>query len=566
VEQGPRRRAAVVSAFLCALFFALLVRLYQIQVLGHEDARDRRDAQGRGTARVETGRGQIRDKNGEILACSVPMESVWVNPSAIGDLPEAARLLARALGLKEAELLKNLSERARREFVWVKHKVSPAEAAAVRALLARDVFKLGKKSSETRLGFRTEYDRRYPFGGLLAHVLGFQSDDPACNEGLERSLEAVLRGESRSFEVVVDGRRRLLDAPSVASGGGEAWLTIDVHLQKVVEDALDGLCAEFRPKWATAVVLDPRSGAILAISNRPTFDPNDPAKSPADARLNRAVVVPYEPGSTLKPFSAAWALDQGLARPDTMYDCENGLWVVGPRRLHDHHPYGRITLADIIIKSSNIGAAKIGMSTLGRKRLYECMKAWGFGEPTGSDLPAEDNGRLFPLSKWSVYSDTSVPMGHEIALTPLQLAAAMSAIANGGTLYRPFAVRRLQAADGSLLHEASPQAVRRVIGPKASREMNEILKRVVSEGTGKKGQVAGVAVAGKTGTTQKIDPVTKQYTHEKYISSFVGYAPADDPKVCVAVVVDEPQGAYYGGTVAAPVVSRIVEKGLVFVE
>jgi cell division protein FtsI (penicillin-binding protein 3) len=412
----------------------------------------------------------------------------------------------------------------------------------------------------------TEYDRRYPFGALLSHVLGFESDDPACNEGLERTLDPVLRGVSRTFEVSVDGRRRPIDVPAVATSGGKATLTIDVLLQKVVEEAMDELVGEFRPKWAAAVILDPRTGAILAISNRPTFDPNDPSRAPADARLNRAIVVPYEPGSTLKPFSAAFALDKGLVRPETMYDCENGLWKVGPRILHDHHPYGRISLAEIIIHSSNIGAAKIGCQTLGRTRLYECMKAWGFGMPTGSDLPAEDNGRLFPLSKWSIYSDTSVPMGHEIALTPLQLAAAMGAIANGGTLYRPFAVRRLEAADGSLLHEASPQAVRRVIGEKASREMVEILKRVVTEGTGKKAQVPGVAVAGKTGTSQKIDPVTRRYTHEKYISSFVGFAPADDPKMVMAVVVDEPHGAYYGGTVAAPVVSKIVERGLVFVK
>lgn len=566
MDQGPRRRAGIAGAILCAIFFALLVRLYQVQVLGHEDARDRRDAQGRGATTIVTGRGYISDKNGNILACSVPMESVWANPSALADLPQASRLLARALGLREADVLRNLTERRERDFVWVKRKVSAPEAAAVRALQPLDLFKVTKKSPAPKLGFRPEYDRRYPFGPLLSHVLGFESENPSCNEGMERSLDPVLCGESRSFEVTVDGRRRVIDVPAVASGGGRAQLTVDVLLQKVVEEALDEACAQYRPKWAAVVVLDPRTGAILAISNRPTFDPNDPARSPADSRLNRAIVVPYEPGSTLKPFSAAYALDRGLARPETMYDCENGLWKVGPRILHDHHPYGRLCLADIIIHSSNIGAAKIGCQTLGRARLYECMKAWGFGTPTGCDLPAEDNGRLFPLSRWSVYSDTSVPMGHEIALTPLQLAAAMSAIANGGTLYRPYAVRRLEAADGTLLHEASPEAVRRVIGPKASREMIEILKRVVSEGTGKKAQVPGVAVAGKTGTTQKVDPVTKRYTHEKFISSFVGFAPADDARLCIAVVVDEPQGAYYGGTVAAPVVARIVERGLVFVK
>ncbi len=566
MEQGPRRRAAIVGAFLGALFFALFVRLYQLQVLGHEDARDRRDAQVRGLVRVETSRGEIVDRRGNLLACSVPVESVWADPSALADLPLAARLLAAALGLREVDVLRRLSERPGREFAWIKRKVDPLEAAAVRALLGGDPFKVTKRSPRVKVGFVTEYDRRYPYGPLLAQVIGFESADPACHEGYERSLDEALRGVSRSFEVRVDGRRQPVDAPDVAAGAARATLTVDVLLQKEVEGALDEACAEFRPQWATAVVLDPRTGAILALANRPAFDPNDPSLSPAEARLNRAVAAPYEPGSTLKPFSAAWALDLGLARPETVYDCENGLWKAGPRLLHDHHPYGRISLAEVIIRSSNIGAAKIGCQTLGRARLYECMKAWGFGSPTGSDLPAEDGGRLFPLRKWSIYSDTSVPMGHEIAVTPLQLAAAMSAIANGGTLYRPYGVRRLEAADGSLLYEASPQAVRRVIGEKAAREMTEILKRAVSEGTGKKAQVPGVAVAGKTGTSQKIDPATKRYTHEKYLSSFAGFAPADDPKVCVVVVVDEPQGAYYGGTVAAPVVKKIVERGLVYVK
>jgi cell division protein FtsI (penicillin-binding protein 3) len=258
-------------------------------------------------------------------------------------------------------------------------------------------------------------------------------------------------------------------------------------------------------------------------------------------------------------------MDLGLIRPDSMIDCENGLWHVGPRTLHDHHPYAKISLTDVIKFSSNIGAAKVGAQILGQKRLWEAMKRWGFGEKTGVDLPAEDSGLLFPLSRWTVYSETSVPMGHEISVTPLQLATAMSAIANGGTLYRPYVIRRIASTDGTILVDHGPQAVRRVIGEKASREMIEILKSVVAEGTGKKAAAPGVVVAGKTGTSQKIDPRTKQYTHEKYIASFVGFAPADDAKLCIAVVLDEPQGgSYYGGAVAAPVVGRIIQRGLVY--
>jgi cell division protein FtsI (penicillin-binding protein 3) len=261
----------------------------------------------------------------------------------------------------------------------------------------------------------------------------------------------------------------------------------------------------------------------------------------------------------------AFALDLDLVRPDTKFDCENGLWRHGPRTLHDHHPYGLISLSDVIAFSSNIGAAKLGALTLGPARLYECMKRWGFGVPTGSDLPAEDPGRLIPLNKWTIYSETSVPMGHEIAVTPLQLVTAMSAIANGGTLYRPFVVRRIVSTDGTILAENGAQKVRTVIGEKASREMIEILKKVVTDGTGKKAAVPGIEVAGKTGTSQKVDPRTHQYTHEKYLGSFVGFAPADDARLCVAVVMDEPQGDYYGGAVAAPVVGKIIQRGMVHV-
>jgi cell division protein FtsI (penicillin-binding protein 3) len=345
----------------------------------------------------------------------------------------------------------------------------------------------------------------------------------------------------------------------------EATLTISLLLQGIVEEALDEACNEHRPKWAVAVVMNPRTGEILAIANRPTFDPNHAGDARADARLNRAVTFPYEPGSTLKPFTCAYALDLGVVKPDTMIDCENGLWHHGPRTLHDHHPYAKITLADVIKFSSNIGAAKVGALMLGQKRLYECMKRWGFGERTGVDMPAEDPGLLFPLSRWTIYSETSVPMGHEISITPLQLCAAMSAIANGGTLYKPYVVRRIASTDGTVMVDNGPEAVRRVIGQKAAKEIVQILEGVVLDGTGKKAAVPGVRVAGKTGTSQKIDPRTHQYTHEKYIASFVGFAPVEDPKLCIAVVLDEPQGgSYYGGAVAAPVVGKILQRGLIY--
>jgi cell division protein FtsI (penicillin-binding protein 3) len=559
----PRTRAAVFGALFLALFLALLARLYALQILDHEDRSAERRRQSTGTVAVDPAPGSIVDARGQMLAVSVPVDSVWADPSVLppADRPEAARLLARALSLRPADVFEDLS-RPRLRFVWIKRKVTPEEAGAVRRLMKEAPFRSPRGSPEPRLGLALEYARKYPFERSGSHVVGFRSEDPAQHEGVHRTLAPWLEAARRTLPVSVDALRRPLDAPPADLSGARAALTVDMLLQQIVEEELEAASAEFRPRWAVAVVLDPMTGAVLAMANRPDFDPSRPAASPGDARRNRAVVDPYEPGSTLKPFVVACALDLGLASPETRYDCENGLWKHGPRLLHDHHPYGTITLAEIVVHSSNIGAAKVGALTLGRARLYEAMRRWGFGSPTGVGLPAEDDGRLYPPARWSLYSDTSVPMGHEIAVTPLQLACAMSAIANGGTLYRPFVVRRVTSGDGTVLAENGPQAVRRVIGEKAAREMNEILKRVVSEGTGRKAQVEGVRVAGKTGTTQKVDPQTRRYTHERFISSFVGYAPADEPRMCVAVILDEPQGAYYGGTVAAPVVGRIVRRGL----
>jgi cell division protein FtsI (penicillin-binding protein 3) len=559
LDRSSRRRAAVVGIAFAAVFLALLARLYAVQVLHVERRSSPRQAVG--VVHLQTPPGSILDAQDQILALSVPVDSLWVNPSGFSDpeRAEVARRLANVLGVPERDLRAKLDSRAKREFVWAGRKLSEEKAKAVRDLLRDPLFKAG---AEPKAGFQTEYDRRYPHGSLLSHLIGHRGDDPRNMEGLERYAEEWLRGKTLSYRTAVDGRRHQLDVAPVDYSTNSIRLTIDLHFQRIVEEEGLALMAENKPKWASIVALDPKTGAVLAMANWPTFDPNQPAASPAEARLNRALVFPYEPGSTLKPFTAVMAIDLGLMRSDSKIDCENGIWKHGPRLLHDHHPYGRISLADVIIHSSNIGAAKIGALILGARRTHEALTAFGFGAPTGIDLPAEDDGRLFPLRKWNIYSETSVPMGHEIMVTPLQLVAAMSAIANGGTLYKPWVIKRVETSDGIVLAEGAPAAVRRVVSEKAAKEMVDILKLTVKDGTGKKAAVPGVDVAGKTGTSQKIDPVTKHYTHEKYIASFVGFAPADDPKVCIAVIVDEPLGAYYGGAVAAPVVGRILRRGL----
>jgi len=566
VDQSSRRRAAFLHVLVCLLFLGLVGRLYFIQVVRNSYYKGKLADQSHSRLEIALPPGPISDRLGLPLAVSSPVDAVWVNPSAIADKAAAARILAPILGLAEADLLARLS-REGRKFEILKHKVTDEQAAAIRRVAGEAPFKPERRSPDLRLGLRTEYQRQYPNGPTLSQLIGHDSAEPSQREGLERTLAPYLMLPPKTVPVTYDGRQQILGAPTIDLNGAEATLTISLLFQRIVEEELEAACAEHHPKWAVAVAMNPKTGEILALANRPTFDPNKFQTASADSRLNRVVSVPYEPGSTLKPFTCAYALDLNLIKPDTMIDCENGLWTYGPRTLHDHHPYPKITLADVIKYSSNIGAAKVGALVLGQRRLYECMKRWGFGERTGVDLPAEDSGLLFPLAKWTIYSETSVPMGHEISVTPLQLVTAMSAIANGGTLYRPYVVRRVASSDGTLMFDNGPQVVRRVIGPKASQEMIEILKGVVKEGTGKKAAVDGVEVAGKTGTTQKIDPRTKLYTHEKYLASFVGFAPADDAKVCIAVVLDEPQGgSYYGGAVAAPVVGRILQRGLVYVK
>ncbi|HYF00102.1 MAG TPA: penicillin-binding transpeptidase domain-containing protein, partial [Planctomycetota bacterium] len=410
----PRRslvRAALCGGVFLVLFLALLARLYAIQILGVDARADQRFRQGTGTFTLVGPGGHILDRGGQVLALSVPVESVAANPSLFPDavVPQAARRLAAALGVPEAEIRDRLG-RHDKKFVFLKRKLEIREAEAARALLEDPLFRPDPREGP-RLIFRSEFARRYPHGPCLGNVLGFQSEDPTAHEGLERMLAQHLAGREAVVFARKDGRGRPLDPPTVDLSPARAELTIDVLFQKVVEEELDAACAQFRPKWAVAVALDPRSGEVLAVANRPAFDPSHPAQAPAGARLNRAVALPYEPGSTLKPFTAAWALELGLARPETRYDCENGLWKHGARVLHDHDPYGKLTLAEVIIKSSNIGAAKIGALTLGRERTHEALVRFGFGARTGVDLPAEDEGRLFPLRRWNTFSDTSVPMG-----------------------------------------------------------------------------------------------------------------------------------------------------------
>lgn len=544
VTPAVRARAAIVGVLVLGIFGGLAYRLYAIQILGHRAAVESREKQSLTHVVVESGRGRIVDARGEELAVSIPVASICVNPKLAQ--PDTARVLSEALSLPYADVQAKLQ--SRKEFVWIKRRVTDAEADRVRALL----------KSHREIGIRTEYDRRYPMGQLAAHVIGLLADDRG-SEGVERGLDPLLDGSEVRRQVRVDGLRRIVECDTDRLTGTVVTLTIVAELQRIVEEELSAAVAEHRPKWAVAVVMDPKTGAILALANLPTYDPNMP--TPGPALRNLAIGSPYEPGSTLKVFFAAGALDEAKVRSSTMFDCENGLWRYGPRLVRDHHPYARLTLAEVIEKSSNIGAAKLGALTLGPKKVHAWATAFGFGRETDVDLPGESRGKLRPLHEWSpYYSVTSISFGQEISVTPLQLVTAMSALANGGKLLRPFVVRRIERDDGTLVFEAQPSVVRQVVSAATCSTMREILVKAVETGTGKEARVEGLRVAGKTGTTQLIDRHGRLYG---YISSFTGFAPADDARLAIAVIVSQPQGeAYYGGKVAAPVVKRILERGL----
>lgn len=549
-------RAAAIGVLVVAVFGGLAYRLYAVQIRGHAAAVAWKSAQSTSHVVVDRPRGAILDAHGEFLAVSVTVPSVWANPQVVA--PEAAQPLADALSMKVDEVRRKLALR-NLEFVWIKRKIGEEAAARVRELVRRF----------PGIGLRTEFDRRYPRGGLAAHVLGIVGETekdaggPKGQAGVERRLDVQLDGATLAQPVGVDGRRKILDIWDDSWAGTLVTLTIVAELQQIVEEELKLAVAEHRPKWAVAIVMNPTTGAILALANWPGYDPNNPPNGPAP--LNTSVAGAYEPGSIAKVFFAAGALEEGKVTPGTTFDCENGLWKYGPpgkgTLVRDHDPYSRLTLSEVIEKSSNVGAAKLGALLLGKEGLARWRHAFGFDVPTGVDLPGEVSG--WP-THWTPYiSPTRWAYGHGFSVTPLQLITAISALANGGKLLRPYVVRRVERDDGTLVFENATTTLRQVVSPATCEAMRAMMIKVMQTGTGHKwAKVEGMETAGKTGTTQLLDKHGNKYG---YISSFAGFAPAENPRMCVAVIVAQPQGKdYYGGKVAGPVFKRIVERGMVF--
>ena len=497
-------------------------------------------------------RGPIVDRHGESLALSVEVPSLFVRPRQFAGQESRTAALAAALAMTPEEVKTKVG--ARSPFVWLKRQASPREAEAVRILALNGVYQV------------TESRRFYPHGSLAAHVLGFVGVDSQGLEGLERQLDGAIRGQPRFAEVDRDAHGRVILTGGVqakAARGGTVELTLDATIQDFTERELAAGVAAARAAAGAAVVLDPKTGQILALANVPTFSPN----KPGDARdrrwrqriRNRAITDPYEPGSTFKAMLAAAAIEAGVVRSQDMIFCENGRFPYGKWVINDSHPHGWLSFAEVVQYSSNIGVSKVA-ERIGRERYAGFLRAFGFGQRTGMELPGESPGIVRPVERWAKIDLATHSYGQGIAVTPVQIAAAFGAIANDGVLMRPYVVSRVVGPGGRVLQQRDPLAVRRVVSAKTARTVTGLLRRVVEEkgGTGTLAKLEDFQVAGKTGTAQKVDPATGGYS-SKRIASFVGFVPADAPRAVIVVMIDEPRTNSYGGVVAAPVFRDIAE-------
>jgi cell division protein FtsI (penicillin-binding protein 3) len=492
-------------------------------------------------------RGAIYDRRGVPLAVSVEVDSAYADPALLEAPRRAAGELARALDLDARKVLKSLDPD--RHFVWLKRQLAPAEVDRVKAL------------GLTGVGFVKEARRFYPQRELASNVVGLAGRDGDGLEGVEMAFDWMLRGRPRTLASLRDARGRpLLEEGAIRSDeveGASVTLTLDRSIQFIAENALRAGLQETGARAGMVVALDPGTGEILALANQPTFNPNAPAAD-AELRRDRAVVDTYEPGSTFKVFLIATALDQKLLGPSDTFFCENGSYTVGTHTIHDHLAHGWLTPAQIVQFSSNIGAAKIAQK-IGAVRLRDGLVAFGFGEKTGCGLPGEAKGKV-PLPKRDIELAT-MAFGQGVTASPLQVTAAFAAIANGGQLMRPYFVQRIVEPTGQVVLRSSPQPIRRVVSAGVAKMMVAMMAKVFEPGgTAAVARPTGYPAAGKTGTAQKVDPITGTYATDRSFASFVGFAPADSPRLVVGVFLDEPKGD--GGHAAAPVFKAIIESAL----
>jgi cell division protein FtsI (penicillin-binding protein 3) len=541
-----------------AVFIVIVGRAFYLQVYNKEHLVKLAEKQHQRTVPLTPVRGAIYDRNKAPLAVSIEMDSCFAEPRSMKEeeIPGVARQLAPLLGSTAAQLESKI--RSSKNFVWLQRRLTPDLADKVRALKLSGI------------GFVKESKRFYPHSEVAAHVVGFTGMDPEGLEGVELKYDSTILGNTGYLITERDALGRDVDQKGRviknASKGHSVILTLDSTIQYTAEKELAKAVEASGAKGGIALVMEPQTGKVLAMANYPKFNPNNYARYAPQVLRNHAISDSFEPGSTFKIFLIASALEEKIITPRDSFNCENGSYSIGGRVIHDTHKYGTLNVSQILKYSSNIGSAKIG-TRLGQERLSAALTNFGFGEKSNIDLPGEASGFLRDRKQWFGVDLATISFGQGVSATALQLATAVSAVANGGMLMKPYVVEQTTNESGTVLQEFSPQPRRRVISPETASVVAKMMEGVtVDGGTGTNAAVDGYTVAGKTGTAQKVDPITRGYSADKRTASFIGFAPVGAPRLTILVVIDEPKTSPYGGVVAAPAFSAIAQQALCYLK
>ena len=548
-----RRRSEAV--FLVFFIFLLLCigRLFFIQFFRSNYLTLIANKQHNQLVELEPKRGTIYDCNLKVQALNMSMDSLYAVPNAIKDKENVINQLIAILGVERSYLQDRLYRK--KAFIWLARKLTPEKTDAVKRLNIKG------------LGFLKETRRIYPNSYLASHIIGFSGMDNVGLEGAERDFNKYLKGQPGWAIFLRDARQKKLDIWEkmvLPVDGLDLVLTIDEVIQYIAERELDKAFKSFHAKGASIIVMDPHTGRILALASRPTYDLNDHALISKDSIRNRAICDLFEPGSVFKIVAASAALEEKKVTEEDKFFCENGAYRVGGRILHDHTSHGTLTFRQVIEESSNIGTVKVAQ-LLGPDTVYKYLKAFGFGSKLGIDLSGEISGMIKPVSLWSKTSISAIPIGQEVGVTALQLASAISVIANGGQLMKPYIIDSIRDNQGEIIKQNKPRLIRKVISVDTAMRIKKILTGVIEEGTGKLAKVSGFSAAGKTGTAQKVE-ANGSYSHSKFVASFIGFSPAEDPLLAIVVTVDEPHPSYFGGVVAAPVFQKVASDAIRYIK
>jgi len=558
-SQSVNIRILLLGLMILTVFSLIFLRLYYLQITRYDFFSQKAKNQHVRKLPVIAKRGEIFDRNGKPLAVNLEVDSVSCDPLFVKDPRKCSEILAKILNLDQQTLYKEITDKknsSKSGFLWIKRKIDKELSAKIKEHKLQGIY------------FEDDCKRIYPKEELLSHIIGFTGIDNMGLDGLEKTMNSQLAGKDGYRYVTKDAKRRelayLKSMGKNPKHGYSIELTIDEIIQYIAESELDAAFWKYNPVWAGIVVMRPQTGEILAMATRPTYNPNQYGEYPTENRRNRIITDMFEPGSIFKIISCSAAINEGVVKYSDSVFCENGAFYIFRHTLHDCHPYGTLTFPQIIAYSSNIGTAKIALM-LGKEKLHRYIKDYGFGSKSDLPLLGESPGVFRDIKYWSNLSTICIPMGQEICITALQITKAVSAIANEGKLMQPYLIKKIIDANGNVVKQTQPKMLKQVITPKTAKIMNEAMKMVVRKGgTGIYADIPEYTAAGKTGTAQKVE--NKRYSNTKHVGSFVGYVPADDPKIAIAVIMDEPKGQYYGGVVSAPVFREVGRKVLKYLE